>query len=98
MDLRISNPRPHIVLTSSQWHLIFDLVEADLGITIAPYYLFDRLRVPGIKAIPIDEPSSKRIIALITKKDENRSKALRTFIEFASRKEQYSEILYRLKV
>lgn len=98
MDLRIPNSRPHIVLTSSQWHLIFDLVEADLGITIAPYYLFDRFRVPGIKAIPIDEPSSKRIIALITKKDENRSKALRTFIEFASRKEQYSEMIYRLKV
>ena len=98
IDLRQTSARPRIVLSSSQWHLIFDLVEADLGITIAPYYIYDRLRVPGIKAIPIDEPSGKRIIALIAKKDENRSKALRTFLDFASQPELYSEMIYRLKI
>ncbi len=98
VDLRVSKARPRVVMTSSQWHLIFDLVEADYGITIAPYYIYNRLKNPKLKAIPFDEPSSKRSIALITKKGENRSKALKAFIDFTSRKDLYSDLTNKLKV
>ncbi len=98
MDIRTANAKPRLLVTSSQWHLIFDLVEANLGITIAPYYIFERLRVPGIKYIPIDEPSARRTIALIAKKDENRSKALKTFIEYASKPKYYQDLNYRFRV
>ena len=96
VDLRASKARPKIVLSSSQWHLIFDLVEADYGITIAPYYIYSKLRNSRLKAIPFNETSSKRSIALITKKDANRSKALKAFIEFTSDKDLYSDLTPKL--
>ena len=98
IDLRSSKARPKMVMSSSQWHLIFDLVEADYGITIAPYYIYSKLSNPKLKAIPFDEPSSKRSIALITKKDENRSRALKAFIEFTSNKELYADLADKLKL
>ena len=87
-----------MVMSSSQWHLIFDLVEAGYGITIAPYYIYSKLSNPKLKAIPFDEPSSKRSIALITKKDENRSRALKAFIEFTSNKELYADLADKLNL
>ena len=98
IDLRASKARPKVVMSSSQWHLIFDLVEANYGITIAPYYIYTKLRTPNITAIPFDVPSSKRTLALIAKKDENRSKALKAFIEFASNKDLYEDLTPRLTV
>lgn len=92
VDLRVSKARPKIVMSSSQWHLIFDLVEADYGITIAPYYIYSKMKNSKLKAIPFDEPSSRRSIALITKKDENHSKALKAFIDFTSDKKLYSDM------
>ncbi len=96
VDLRVSKARPKIVMTSSQWHLIFDLVEADYGITVAPYYIYSRMKNPKLKAIPFDEPSSRRSIAMITKKDENHSKALKAFIDFTSDKKIYSDMSSKL--
>ncbi|MBP3758860.1 MAG: LysR family transcriptional regulator [Firmicutes bacterium] len=96
VDLRVSRARPKIVMTSSQWHLIFDLVQADYGITIAPYYIYSRLKNSKIKAILFDDPSSRRSIALITKKGENRSKALNAFIDFTSDKKVYYDLSSRL--
>ena len=98
LDIRTSVSKPRLLMTSSQWHFIFDLVEVDLGMTIAPYYIFERLRVPGIKYVPIDEPSARRTIALIAKKDENRSRVLKAFIEYASKPKYYQDLNYHFKV
>ena len=96
-DIKSSNVNVNMVMSSSQWHLIFDLAESGHGITIAPYYIYDKLRNTNLTAIPFNEPSSKRTIALITKKEESRSKALSAFIDFASNKDQYKDLIYHMK-
>ena len=96
-DIKSSNVNVNTVMSSSQWHLIFDLAESGHGITIAPYYIYDKLRNTNLAAIPFNEPSSKRTIALITKKEESRSKALSAFIDFASNKDQYKDLIYHMK-
>lgn len=92
IDLSTSKARPKIILTSTQWHMIFALAEVGYGITIAPYYIFSKLGTPGLKAIPFDDPSSRHAIALITKKSSNRSKALNAFIDFCSDKSLYADL------
>ena len=97
-DIKSSKSKIKTVMSSSQWHLIFDLAEADYGITIAPYYIYDKLHSSRLVAVPFNEPSSKRTIALITKKDDNLPRALKVFLEFSSNKEQYKDLIYHLKV
>ena len=91
-DFKVTTAKPKIVLASSQLHMIFDLVDADYGITIVPYYVFERLQKPGLVAVPISDPSSRRTISLIVKKDDNRSKLLNAFVKYASKREQYSDL------
>ncbi len=91
-DIRNSNARPRIVFSSSQWYLIFELVSADIGVVTVPYYIYNKLRFPKITAIPIEGETGRRTIGLIAKKDDNMSRACRTFIKYASNKELYSDM------
>ena len=95
-EFKRANSKPNVVFSSSQWHLIFELVAADIGIVIPPYYIYDTLKNDKITAVPLAEDGGKRSIALISKKDENRSRACRTFINFATDISMYDGVSQRL--
>jgi DNA-binding transcriptional LysR family regulator len=68
------------------------MVKANYGVTVVPYYVYERLQNPDIKAIPINDPSSKRTLSLIVKKDDNRSRALNTLIEYVIKQMQNGDL------
>lgn len=91
-DLRATTAKPKIVFTSSQLLTIFDMVNINYGVTIVPYYVYERLQNPNIKAIPINDLSSKRTLSLIVKKSENRSRALNALIEYVIKQKQNNDL------
>ena len=95
-DIKRANSKPNVVFSSSQWYLIFELVAANIGVVTPPYYIYDKLKNDKITAIPLEESEGRRSIGLIAKKDDNRSRACRTFIEFASDKSLYEDMADRL--
>ncbi len=95
-DIKRANSKPNVVFSSSQWYLIFELVAANIGVVTPPYYIYDKLKNDKITAIPLEESEGRRSIGLIAKKDDNRSRACRTFIEFASDKSLYEDMANRL--
>ena len=92
MDIKNSNARPRIAFSSSQWYLIFEMVSANIGVVAVPYYIYNKLRFPKITAIPIEGDTGRRTIGLIAKKDDNMSRACRTFIKYASNKDLYIDL------
>lgn len=71
---------PDVVFQSTQWDLVLELVSAQLGITIIPEKLTNKLNGIDIKALPIKEPKMLWNIGIITKKNAYKSYALREFI------------------
>lgn len=92
MDIKNSNARPRIAFSSSQWYLIFEMVSANIGVVAVPYYIYNKLRFPKITAIPIEGDTGRRTIGLIAKRDDNMSRACRTFIKYASNKDLYIDL------
>lgn len=97
-DLKNSNSKPNVVFSSSQWYLTFEMVAANIGSVIAPYYIFNKLKNPKITAVPMEGESGRRTIALITKRGENISRACRTFIDFATNTDLYEDLESCLKI
>ncbi|PAE19162.1 LysR family transcriptional regulator [Bacillus sp. 7504-2] len=87
---------PKILFKSSQWDLMSEMVAANLGVTILPESICNRVmnkRIRIIELIPITPWN----LALITKKDKYLSYAGRTFIDYIS-KHSSSRIVYNLKL
>ncbi len=80
------------ILSSSHWHFIFEMVAANVGVTIAPVLTYKKFANPSIKAIPLEEPEGKGKIALIAKKDVIHSRALEVFLDYATNTELYKGI------
>ena len=97
-DIRSSNAKPHVVFSSSQWYLIFELISANIGVVTAPYYIYDKLKAPGITAIPLDDENKTRTIGMITKRDDHKSRACRTFVNFASDCTLYDDMTAKLQL
>ena len=95
-EIKNAGSRLNVVLTSSQWNFIFEMVSANIGFAIVPYYIYNKLKTPNIIAIPIEATSGKRNIGLIASNDENRTRACRTFINYASNRELYTDIESKL--
>lgn len=72
---------PAVSFQSSQWDLILELVSAELGVTIIPKILTDRLTNINIVSIPIKKPDLVWRIGFITKKNAYKSYALKAFIK-----------------
>jgi len=72
---------PKILFKSSQWDLMTEMVAANLGITILPQSICNRVVNSDIKVIDLKQEILWRL-AVLTKKDRYISNAGRTFIDF----------------
>ncbi|MFD1415723.1 LysR family transcriptional regulator [Oceanobacillus jeddahense] len=72
---------PKILFKSMQWDLMSELVAANLGVTILPESICNRLFTKDIKIIDL-EPTIMWKLAVITKKGKYISNAGRKFIDF----------------
>ncbi|WP_078411236.1 LysR family transcriptional regulator [Priestia abyssalis] len=73
---------PAISYKSSQWDLIIELVSAELGITILPKSIYNKLNHANIKAIPFVDTIPMWELGIITKKDGYVSFAVKKLLEF----------------
>lgn len=69
---------PSISYKSSQWDLIIELVAVQLGITILPKSMHNKLHHTTIKTIPLVNPTLMWELGIITKKE--------AYVSFAARK------------
>ncbi|MCU9612878.1 LysR family transcriptional regulator [Caldibacillus lycopersici] len=72
---------PKILFKSSQWDLMSEMVGANLGITILPESICERVENKHVKIISL-EPVTPWNLGVITKKDKYISYATKRFIEF----------------
>lgn len=72
---------PDVAYQSTQWDLVLELVSAQLGITILPKTLTNKLNGVDIKVLSIDNPDMMWKIGIITKRDSYKSHALMKFID-----------------
>jgi len=72
---------PKILFKSTQWDLMSEMVEANLGVTILPQSICNRLYAKDIEIISL-RPTIMWRLAVITKKGRYISNAGRAFIDF----------------
>ena len=72
---------PKILFKSSQWDLMTEMVAANLGITILPQSICNRVLNTDIRIIDLEQDILWRL-AVLTKKDRYISNAGKTFIDF----------------
>src|SRR5699024_11014983 len=73
--------QPHITYESSQWDLITELVDAELGITILPLSVYSKINNQNIKMIPLEDPPVWQL-NIITKKDSYHSYSVKALFNF----------------
>ncbi|WP_053220207.1 LysR family transcriptional regulator [Virgibacillus senegalensis] len=72
---------PNILFKSSQWDLMSEMVAANLGITILPDSICNKVKSNRLHILSVN-PTIPWDLAVITKKDKYLSYAARTFIDF----------------
>lgn len=72
---------PTMLLESTQWDLILELVSAQMGVSIVPRVLADKLNNINIVSIPITSPELKWQIGMISNSKSYQSFALKGFVE-----------------
>ncbi|MFI3213433.1 MAG: LysR family transcriptional regulator [Eubacteriales bacterium] len=72
--------KPEIVLKTSQWDFILEMVSLSQGITLMPRHILERFNTNNLKLLPITSPSIRWNVAIITKKNKYLSNAVNLFI------------------
>lgn len=72
---------PMITYESSQWDLITELVNAQLGITILPHSVYSKMNKNKVKMIPLEHPPIWQL-NIITKKESYHSFAVKALLNF----------------
>lgn len=91
-DMKIMGVKPNVVLSSTQWHFIIDMVANNLGVVLCPYYIFKKYNNPKICCIPLSQEFGKRDIGIIVRKETYRTRACMSFLEYAANPASYDEI------
>ncbi|HZG81882.1 MAG TPA: LysR family transcriptional regulator [Brevibacillus sp.] len=73
--------KPHVLLESTQWDLVLELVSVQMGIAILPRVFANKLKNIEIASIPITNPSFKWQVGVITSKKYYHSAALKRFLD-----------------
>ena len=71
---------PNIVMLSSQWDFVIQMVRLNYGISVLPSSIFKRFSFPDIHLLQIAHPAMRHHLELITKKDGYVSYAVNCFI------------------
>ena len=72
---------PQVTYESSQWDLITELVNAELGITILPKSVYEKMNTNHVKMIPLNKPPIWQL-NIITKKDSYHSYSVKALLNF----------------
>lgn len=72
---------PDISYQSSQWDLMIELVSSNLGITLLPKSVYDKQTKKNVKVIPINHPTLRWRLGIITKKESYQSFALKELLD-----------------
>lgn len=91
-DMKLMGVKPNIVLSSTQWDFIIDMVANDIGIVLCPYYIYRKYENPKICCIPLDEKMGKREIGIIVRKENYKTRACMKFLEYATDPASYKGI------
>ncbi|WP_067724605.1 LysR family transcriptional regulator [Oceanobacillus damuensis] len=75
---------PHVSYQSTYWDFITEMVKQNLGISILPRSLAEKVDQSDIKAIPIVDPPIIWRIGIILKKDKYVTYAAREMVEYIS--------------
>ncbi|MGL6104896.1 LysR family transcriptional regulator [Romboutsia sp.] len=78
------NFTPNIVMKTSQWDFIIEMVALNQGITILPKPIVKRFKSEEVKMIKIVNPNIDWNIGLIIKKDRYMSKSLKIFLQYVT--------------
>ena len=84
------NFKPNIAYESSQWDVIAELVSAELGITLLPGLIYEKMDQNAIKTVALESPPMW-VLGIITKKDRYLSYAVRSLLQFL-KNNYYDEI------
>ncbi len=79
---RKSGFEPNIILKTSQWDYIMEMVSLNQGVSIMPEPIVRRFKRDDFKVIAIENPSISWDVGFVLKKDKHISKHLELFIEF----------------
>ena len=74
---------PNIVLLSSQWDFVVQMVRRNFGIAFLPISIFRRFSFPDIAILKVNDPVSFTELGLVTKHDSYISRSVNCFISFA---------------
>lgn len=89
--LRDAGVEPKIVLLSSQWDFVIQMVRLNSGISFLPKSLFQRFSYPDIHLLEVDHLMRYEDLVLITKKGRYLSQNARSFIQFVTEKMQQKD-------
>lgn len=81
---KAANFTPNIVMKTSQWDFIIDMVALNQGVTLLPKPIVKRFKADETKTIKITNPSIDWNIGFITKRDRYMSKSVKLFLEYAT--------------
>ncbi len=73
---------PNVAFRSSEWDVICEAVANSNNISILPYPFLQKSKKDNIAIIPLDDVETLIPIAIITKKDRQKSLPLQKFIQF----------------
>ena len=93
-DMRNLGVKPEVVLSSTQWNFIMDMVASDMGVVLCPYYIYTKFANPKITCIRLNEEMGVRHIGMIVKKGDYRTRACMNFLKFATDANAYDEVLH----
>ncbi len=73
---------PNIVLLSSQWDFVVQMVRRNFGVAFLPVSIFRRFSFPDIRLLEVEHTISSTDLELITRHDSYVSRSVNCFISF----------------
>lgn len=73
---------PNIVMQTSQWDFIVEMVSLNQGVTIMPRKIVERFKDDSVSIVTITNINTKYDIGFISKENKHKSKAVNLFLEY----------------
>lgn len=87
---------PNVVLVSTQWNFILDMVANNMGVVFCPYYIYNKFKCPGLTCVKLEQKIGYRDIGIITKKNEYKTRACTCFLDYATDVGKYDHVMNKL--
>ncbi len=88
--------QPNVVMVSTQWNFILDMVANNVGVAFCPYYVYNKYNSPGVSCVKLRSDIGYRQIGIIVKKNEYKTRACTCFLEYATDVDKYKYIMDKI--